>query len=150
MNNNHLYVKSYFLQNMTPILVSQSYIISKTVFCKKMLFHGRFFFIILLEKLLYSIRWDPERRSWQYVAPMQIQRCSAGVAVLKDRLYVVGGRDGASCLRTVECYDPYTNKWSLAAPLARRKGCIGVATANGYLYVMGGQDAPANNPTTSR
>lgn len=100
--------------------------------------------------LFFWFRWDPATRSWQYVAPMQNQRCSAGVAVLKGRLYAVGGRDGASCLRTVECYDPYTNKWTLAAPLARRKGCVGVATADGYLYVMGGQDAPANNPTASR
>ncbi|XP_060533723.1 kelch-like protein 5 [Cylas formicarius] len=95
-------------------------------------------------------RWDPATRSWQYVAPMQNQRCSAGVAVLNGKLYAVGGRDGTSCLRTVECYDPHTNKWTLAAPLPTRKGCVGVGTANGQLYVMGGQDAAANNPTASR
>lgn len=26
------------------------------------------------------------------------------------RLYAVGGRDGSSCLRSVECFDPHTNR----------------------------------------
>lgn len=81
---------------------------------------------------------------------MQNQRCSAGVAVLNGKLYAVGGRDGASCLRSVECYDPHTNKWTVCSPMARRRGGVGVAVANGYLYAMGGQDAPANNPAASR
>lgn len=81
---------------------------------------------------------------------MQSQRCSAGVAVLGDKLYAVGGRDGASCLRTVECYEPYTNKWTMCASMTRRRGGVGVAVANGFLYAMGGQDAPANNPSASR
>uniref|UniRef100_A0A2K5ZWC1 Kelch like family member 5 n=1 Tax=Mandrillus leucophaeus TaxID=9568 RepID=A0A2K5ZWC1_MANLE len=29
------------------------------------------------------------------------------------RLYAVGGRDGSSCLKSVECFDPHTNKWTL-------------------------------------
>lgn len=89
-------------------------------------------------------------RTWHFVAPMQNQRCSAGVAVLNGRLYAVGGRDGASCLRSVECYDPHINKWSVCSSMARRRGSVGVAVANGCLYAMGGQDAPANNPAASR
>lgn len=30
-------------------------------------------------------RWDPAARSWSLVAPMQNQRCSAGVAVLNSK-----------------------------------------------------------------
>lgn len=89
-------------------------------------------------------------RNWNYVGPMQSQRCSAGVAVLGGKLYAVGGRDGASCLRTVECYDPHTNKWTSCASMTRRRGGVGVAVANGFLYAMGGQDAPANNPAACR
>lgn len=99
---------------------------------------------------VYGYRWDPVTRSWSLVAPMQSQRCTAGVAVLNGRLYAVGGRDGASCLRTVECYDPHTNKWTPCAPMTRRRGGVGVGVANGFLYALGGQDAPANNPAASR
>ncbi len=66
------------------------------------------------------------------------------------RLYAVGGRDGSSCLRSVECFDPHTNKWSLCAPMTKRRGGVGVATCNGFLYAVGGHDAPASNPTSSR
>nr|CAI5830283.1 unnamed protein product [Callosobruchus analis] len=67
---------------------------------------------------------------------MQNQRCSAGVVVLDDKLYAVGGRDGASCLRTVERYDPHANRWVQAPPLTRRRGGVGVAVAHGYLYTI--------------
>ena len=66
------------------------------------------------------------------------------------RLYAVGGRDGSSCLRSVECFDPHTNKWSLCAPMTKRRGGVGVTTCNGFLYAVGGHDAPASNPTSSR
>ena len=66
------------------------------------------------------------------------------------RLFAVGGRDGSSCLRTVECYDPHTNRWTLVAPMSKRRGGVGVAVAHGYLYAFGGHDAPASNPSASR
>lgn len=61
------------------------------------------------------------------------------------RLYAVGGRDGSSCLRSVECFDPHTNKWSMCAPMSKRRGGVGVATYNNFLYAVGGHDAPASN-----
>lgn len=57
----------------------------------------------------------------------------------------MGGRDGSSCLRSVECFDPHTNKWSMCAPMSKRRGGVGVATYNNFLYAVGGHDAPASN-----
>lgn len=62
----------------------------------------------------------------------------------------MGGRDGSSCLRTVECYDPHTNRWTLVAPMSKRRGGVGVAVAHGFLYAFGGHDAPASNPSAAR
>ena len=98
----------------------------------------------------FLCRYDPAYRSWSYVAPMICQRCSAGVAVHDGKLYAVGGRDGTSCLRTVECYNPHTNKWTECAPMSKRRSGVGVVVANGYLYAIGGQDAPANNQPACR
>lgn len=81
---------------------------------------------------------------------MSVMRSTAGVAVLKNRLYVVGGRDGSSCHRSVECYDPHTNKWTLRAPMNRRRGSVGVGVMNGFLYALGGHDSPVSNPSVSR
>lgn len=64
------------------------------------------------------------------------------------RLYAVGGRDGSSCLKSVECFDPHTNKWTLCAQMSKRRGGVGVTTWNGFLYAIGGHDAPASNLTS--
>lgn len=32
------------------------------------------------------------------------------------RLYAVGGRDGSSCLRSVECFDPHANRSAIITP----------------------------------
>lgn len=66
------------------------------------------------------------------------------------RLYAVGGRDGSSSLKSVECFDPHTNKWTHCCPMAKRRGGVGVATCSGFLYAVGGLEAPASNPNCSR
>lgn len=81
---------------------------------------------------------------------MSAMRSTAGVAVLNNRLYVVGGRDGSVCHRSVESYDPHTNKWSIRAPMNKRRGGVGVGVANGFLYALGGHDCPASNPSVCR
>ena len=66
------------------------------------------------------------------------------MAVLHNKLYALGGRDGSSvllkirlelhnghwsgssCLRSVESYDPHTNKWSPVANMCKRRGGVGV------------------------
>lgn len=79
----------------------------------------------------------------------QRKLCTLCMFHLFSRLYAVGGRDGSSCLSTVECYDPHTNKWLPCAPMANQRGGVGVGVVNGYLYALGGHDAPASNPLAS-
>ena len=40
------------------------------------------------------------------------------------RIYVCGGRDGNSCLRSLESFDPHTNKWTLLAQMHKRRGAL--------------------------
>lgn len=119
--------------------------------------------------IFFKFRWDPITRTWSYVASMSFMRSTAGVAVLNNRLYVCGGRDGSSCHRSVssdksksipqpykifqsqvECYDPHTNKWTLRAAMNYRRSGVGVGVLNGYLYAVGGHDIPASNPSVCR
>lgn len=69
-----------------------------------------------------SFRYDPQTSHWAFVAPMNTPRSTVGVAVLENKLYSVGGRDGSSCLSSVEVFDPHTNKWTLTAPMIKRRG----------------------------
>lgn len=62
-------------------------------------------------------RYDPERDSWQLVAPMLTRRIGVGVAVINRLLYAVGGFDGTHRLSSVECYNPEKDEWRGTAPM---------------------------------
>ena len=49
-------------------------------------------------------RMDAETGEWHFVAPMSTKRGGAGVAVLNDQLFVVGGFDGNSTMNSMERY----------------------------------------------
>lgn len=62
---------------------------------------------------------------WTPVANMNGRRLQFGVAVLDDKLYVVGGRDGLKTLNTVECYNPKTKTWSVMPPMSTHRHGLG-------------------------
>ena len=67
---------------------------------------------------------------------MNGRRLQFGVAVIEDKLYVVGGRDGLKTLNTVECYDPKKKSWTLMPPMATHRHGLGLC--NLVLWSIGG------------
>lgn len=56
---------------------------------------------------------------------MNERRLQFGIAVIDDRLYVVGGRDGLKTLNTVESYDPKTKQWMPEVAMATHRHGLG-------------------------
>lgn len=56
---------------------------------------------------------------------MNGRRLQFGVAVIDDKLYIVGGRDGLKTLNTVECYNPKNKSWSLMPPMSTHRHGLG-------------------------
>ena len=84
-------------------------------------------------------RFDPAHDTWELLRPPLHQRVDATVAVLRDRLYLVGGiGDGGVALDAVESYDPDTDSWAESAPMPHARSKATVARVNGSLYVFGG------------
>ena len=77
---------------------------------------------------------------WTPVANMNGRRLQFGVAVLDDKLYVVGGRDGLKTLNTVECYNPKTKTWSVMPPMSTHRHGLGEITAD--LFILSCIDRP--------
>jgi kelch-like protein 2/3 len=48
---------------------------------------------------------------------MSCRRSGAGVGVLDNQLYAVGGHDGPLVRKSVEVYCPEQNKWRLVADM---------------------------------
>ena len=64
-----------------------------------------------------------------------------GVAVVGERLYVVGGRDGLKTLNSVECWDLNGEvSWHTLAPMHTHRHGLGVAHLKGPIYAVGGHD----------
>ena len=63
-------------------------------------------------------------------------------------MFAVGGRDGSSCLNTVEWYSPHTDSWMTCSPMNRCRAGPGVAACNEFIYVVGGHDSDGG-PTPS-
>jgi len=99
--------------------------------------------------------YDPIARRWEEpstAAPLLRARWGHGCAVLRGKVYVVGGcslQDGAQpreafmeTLKSCEVYDPVTNSWSVSGALQIARSGSRVVTLAGdrYLAAIGGCD----------
>ena len=82
-------------------------------------------------------RFDPTHETWELLRPTLHRRVDATVAVLRDRLFFVGGvGDDDVAVNSVESYDPDTDSWAESAPLLNARCGAKVARVNGALYVF--------------
>jgi N-acetylneuraminic acid mutarotase len=58
------------------------------------------------------------------------------VAVLGDVLYVMGGYDYGSTLKTAERYDPKTDEWSPIADMNVKRDGASATALNGNMNIM--------------
>lgn len=68
------------------------------------------------------------------------KRLQFGVAVLDNKLFIVGGRDGLKTLNTVDCFDPQTKEKTVVTPMNIHRHGLGVGVLGGPLYAVGGHD----------
>ena len=69
-------------------------------------------------------RYDPTTDKWSPVVAMNCRRSGAGVCVVNGKLYVIGGFDGGTYLKSVEWMDVDNAQWRTAASMNyRRLGC---------------------------
>lgn len=62
----------------------------------------------------------------------------AGVALLNDHIYVVGGFDGVSHLDSVEVYNIRTDYWTTVASMTTPRCYVGATVLRGRLYAIAG------------
>lgn len=75
--------------------------------------------------------------SWSFGPPLVHARTEVQVAILGERLYVIGGYPKVYDSR-VDVYDAGTKVWTAAAPLPRGGNHLAVASGGGRIFVFGG------------
>ncbi|XP_065339606.1 kelch-like protein 18 [Cloeon dipterum] len=84
--------------------------------------------------------FDPITGRWDQAEPMSMLRSRVGVAVMRGKLYAIGGYNGAERLSTVEVFDPVLKAWNKVAPMHYKRSAVGAAALGDRLYVCGGYD----------
>lgn len=98
-----------------------------------------------------SWRLDRETRTWEAIASVPTARAAAGVAVVDDRIYVIGGYTSNVPLDAVESFDPRTDAWEEHADMPTPRDHHGVAARDGMVYAFGGRQADLEGlPTVER
>lgn len=70
-------------------------------------------------------KYDLRTNTWAQVGVMNGRRLQFGVAVIDNKLYVVGGRDGLKTSNMVESYNPVNNVWSTMPPMSTHRHGLG-------------------------
>uniref|UniRef100_A0A1B0A5I6 Kelch-like protein diablo n=1 Tax=Glossina pallidipes TaxID=7398 RepID=A0A1B0A5I6_GLOPL len=92
------------------------------------------------EAILSVEYYDFLEEKWRVAPDMPNRRSKAGLAVLNDKVYAVGGFNSVSAMRAVDVYNPARNEWSTSNRMLARRSTLGVAVLNGCVYAVGGFD----------
>lgn len=86
---------------------------------------------------------DEEQKEWRILThlPMSTSTIMAGVAVLDDKLYIIGGLYDLSkkVVETGFCYDPVANSWSVICGPQQLRYNFSLIGHEGCLYAIGGE-----------
>ncbi|KAK5971125.1 Ring canal kelch protein variant 1 [Trichostrongylus colubriformis] len=71
-------------------------------------------------------KYDPLTNEWTAVAAMNCKRFAGRLAVVSERMYAVGGKDGNCSQNIVEVFVPEANQWNLHSSMVQRRCAPGV------------------------
>ena len=85
--------------------------------------------------------YDFSNEKW-YDLPnaLPTRTCRAGLAVLNDCIYIIGGFNGTTRLKTVQCFMPQTGEWIHCPQMHVRRSTLGVCVLHNKIYAVGGFD----------
>ena len=91
----------------------------------------------------FNYEFDPATGNWAAKASMPTPRTTSfGIAVVGDKIYVIGGQDrdsiGYHFLSTNEAYDPATDTWETKESMPTSREWMDANVVNGKIYVIGG------------
>ncbi|MDN3056974.1 kelch repeat-containing protein [Streptomyces sp. SRF1] len=95
--------------------------------------------------------FDPRHNTYVTAEPLPTEsRDHAGVAVLRDRIHIVGGRveDVGDNLNRHDVYDVRSRRWTQAAPLPAARSAGAAVVLDGRIVYAGGECRPGSSTDT--
>ncbi|XP_014240436.1 kelch-like protein 40b isoform X3 [Cimex lectularius] len=96
-----------------------------------------------VKKSCVVFRYDEINNNWDVISHMPKPRYYHGVAKLRSKIYIVGGKNQEDehqtmCTESLS-FDPFTLQWKEEPPLNTPRQSFGITTLHGFLYVIGGE-----------
>ncbi|XP_063789780.1 kelch-like protein 41 [Pseudophryne corroboree] len=82
--------------------------------------------------------FNPKKGDWKDLPPMRTARSMFGVAVHKEKIFIVGGVTDEGLTASVEAYDITSNKWETIQEFPQERSSINMVSLAGSLYAIGG------------
>lgn len=80
--------------------------------------------------------YDLKDHKWLMAADVPTRRCRAGLVLLCNKVYAVGGFNGSLRVKTVDVYDIQTNTWTSGVDMEARRSTLGVAVLGNKIYAV--------------
>jgi len=90
-------------------------------------------------KLKLVEKYDISTNEWTRLPNMRDYRSDCSAIISKDKLFVAGGFDGITCLKSIEYYDfKYNNHWVKLKDMTLPRSGLGLVHYDNSLVVIGG------------
>ncbi|XP_053202652.1 kelch-like protein 18 [Panonychus citri] len=91
---------------------------------------------------------NPDNGTWTLVGNLNCPRRCFGSTVINDLIYIFGGTDGSTCLKTVEVYDPIKDKSDFMPSMSCERVSPLVVQHQSKVWVIGGSRGGESLRTT--
>jgi len=84
--------------------------------------------------------YDPATDSWATKEPMPTARNRFGIAVVQNKIYVIGGETDEGYTGANEVYDPLTDTWETRTPMPTVRADLSANVVDDKIYLIGGTE----------
>jgi len=81
---------------------------------------------------------EVKENSWTTLAPMPTPRSGFGLAVVDEKIFVIGGYKNGEYLGTTELYNPETDTWINKTAMPTPRSGFAIAVVQNKIHVIGG------------
>ena len=84
--------------------------------------------------------YDIQTDQWISISPINQARCDHAAVSIGESIFVLGGRNGNSTLKSVEMYDTRSNKWMEITPINITKYSLAASICGNSIFAIGGME----------
>jgi N-acetylneuraminic acid mutarotase len=92
------------------------------------------------EPLDSTLRFSSRSNKWKVMGKMNCTRFGMATLIIRNKIYVIGGRNNSGTFKSIEAFDLDKEEWALFEhDMMRPRNDFGAVFFNGQLWCLGGR-----------